>query len=452
MADRLTGTAQARWAHHLTGAVLPWWEGAQRPGGGVFTCFDNQGRLLSRELYTWSQGRWAWLAAELASEARAGRLDVDAELWSARSRDTAALIADHALLGDGTTAFRLDEHGGRLLSRVSGASPDDPGQYATSVFADLFAALGLAGAVRISPDDPRSDGWFEQAVQLLATATASITEHRAVSEPYPVPDGYADLAGPMTLVHTSAELLRARRDERVLACRDAALLTLLGDDAAFLDGRDESSARWWEFRPLDQPGPATLLSRHRTPGHLLELTWMLIHAIDQGAERGDLPGWLDQPVVVPRLARLGNRALELGWDEQYGGLLRYTDTDGGAPREPSDAEPLAGTSPYQQLVERTWDSKLWWVHAEAMYAAELLARRSGSPALRQWATRVQRWTMDTFPAPNDAEWIQIRDRTGAPLDEVVALPVKDPFHIARAVLLLNRLQHPTTTPQEQDAS
>ena len=37
------------------------------------------------------------------------------------------------------------------------------------------------------------------------------------------------------------------------------------------------------------------------------------------------------------------------------------------------------------------------------------------------------------------EWIQIRDRAGAPLDATVALPVKDPFHIARALLLLVEL-------------
>ena len=41
------------------------------------------------------------------------------------------------------------------------------------------------------------------------------------------------------------------------------------------------------------------------------------------------------------------------------------------------------------------------------------------------------------------EWIQIRDRQGKPEEKVVALPVKDPFHITRAYLhiidLLKRL-------------
>jgi N-acylglucosamine 2-epimerase len=44
----------------------------------------------------------------------------------------------------------------------------------------------------------------------------------------------------------------------------------------------------------------------------------------------------------------------------------------------------------------------------------------------------------TFPHPDPAvgEWIQIRDRAGRPLEQVVALPVKDPYHIARNLLQL----------------
>jgi N-acylglucosamine 2-epimerase len=50
--------------------------------------------------------------------------------------------------------------------------------------------------------------------------------------------------------------------------------------------------------------------------------------------------------------------------------------------------------------------------------------------------RVWQYTLATFPNPDSqvGEWIQIRDRKGAPLERVVALPVKDPYHIARNLL------------------
>ena len=59
------------------------------------------------------------------------------------------------------------------------------------------------------------------------------------------------------------------------------------------------------------------------------------------------------------------------------------------------------------------------------------------------------YTFATFPDGPGLEWTQIRSRNGKPLDEVVALPVKDPFHIARALLLLVELQAQTEN-QTQD--
>lgn len=91
-------------------------------------------------------------------------------------------------------------------------------------------------------------------------------------------------------------------------------------------------------------------------------------------------------------------------------------------------------------MQRTWDTKLWWVHAEAMYSTALLAVRTGSQELARWADRMREYTLGTFPDPDGNEWLQIRSRDGSPLDEVVALPVKDPMHIARSLLLLNALE------------
>ena len=44
-----------------------------------------------------------------------------------------------------------------------------------------------------------------------------------------------------------------------------------------------------------------------------------------------------------------------------------------------------------------------------------------------------------FPNRETGEWIQIRKRDGTPEDKVVALPVKDPFHIIRNFLKIVEL-------------
>ncbi|MDQ4503092.1 AGE family epimerase/isomerase [Sinomonas sp. ASV322] len=425
---------------HLENVVLPWWdrEAADDARGGVFTCFDNRGRLLSQDKLTWSQGRWAWLCAELSLDAESGNLSVDPELWAARSNATAGFVRNHALRPDGSTRFRV---------AGDGAAPAEPGNAEPrsgepgnaeprsgepgnaeprsaermneeSVFADLFAALGLAGAAGLpGPDDGHRASLRADAAAILASAHARISAGTAQTEPYPVPAGFTDLASPMLLLHVASEAQRAG----VAGAREVAAAAhelLVGRRGMLGPGR------WWEYRPSGLADEDTLVARHVTPGHLLELAWMLVHA-----ERVDrslaAPGWL------PDLALA---ALECGWDAEHGGMLRYADRAGGRP----EGRSLPGDR-YEALVRETWSTKLWWVHVEALYAARLFAETTGDPRFARWAERLADYTFATFPDPEGREWIQIRDRAGGPLDAVVALPVKDPFHIARALLLLNRL-------------
>lgn len=408
---------------HLEQDVLAWWsrEGADDRLGGVRTCFTNRGIPISNEKYTWSQGRWAWTCALVADEIEAGRITGDAVLWRDRSRRTADFLAAHAFLPDGRTSFRLSESGEHLA--------DEHGEHATSVFADLFAVLGLAGAARTAGDEGLA--WTGQARRTLAGAEASLRDGTAKSAPYPVPAGFRDLAGPMTLLHAAAELHRAAPCDGSLDVIARSRSALLEDGAALL-----GEQTWWELRPERASDHDTLLARHVTPGHLLELLWMLVHV-------GDAIPQLAVPEA--ELTALALRALEAGWDESDGGLLRYVDREAGG--EPVGR--LLG-SPYEALVQRTWSTKLWWVHAEAMYATALLAHRTGSSELARWSHRVREYTLATFPDPGGQEWIQIRSRDGHPLDDVVALPVKDPMHIARSLLLLNRLEQMPTTPSGTD--
>ncbi|QIK72598.1 hypothetical protein G7070_10385 [Propioniciclava coleopterorum] len=408
-------THATRWSSHLTQEILPWWEdhGVDDERGGVRTGFDNAGALTTPDRFTWSQGRWAWMSGELADEADAGRLDLDAGLWRRRCLATCERMLAEAVRDDGRTHFRVTEDGVPV--------PDAAGETATSVFADLFLVLGVSAGLRQLPaGDPRAEAWLAAAVRILDTARAAIEGRTATSEPYPVPDGFTDLAGPMTLLHVSAELYRTPgRPDAARAVRDWAGRQL--EDVHFPGGE------WREFAPTRPGQEDTLLARHVTPGHLLELLWMMEHAI------ADDPGFA---VLTPQLrADYARRAIAVGWDDRDGGVLRYVDRDGGVPR----GEAVPG-SPYEALVADTWDTKLWWVHAEALYGLAFYAHVS--PDLAADAARVEEWTMRVFPAAGQ-EWIQIRDRAGDPLNRVVALPVKDPFHIARALIFLNRIERNT---------
>ena len=50
--------------NELTNNILPFWlENCEdKENGGYFNCFTNDGsELVSRDKYTWSQGRFIWL-------------------------------------------------------------------------------------------------------------------------------------------------------------------------------------------------------------------------------------------------------------------------------------------------------------------------------------------------------------------------------------------------------
>ncbi|WP_423920965.1 AGE family epimerase/isomerase [Frigoribacterium sp. 2-23] len=438
-----TETRQARYREELLDRILPWWEShAIVPAGGVLTCFSNDGTLLSTDRYTWSQGRWAWLCAELSEAGAAGALPLAAEDWRERAVRTARLL-EGTIVDDGTAvAFVTDEEARHLPA-------DEAGSVAVSVFADLFAALGLTGAAAVvGPTSPaetaEGDRWTTAASALLVSAARRIRDGSAPSAPYSVPRDVTDLGRTMLLTSVATEVHRRTGSLESRAIVEEGVHRIVGPGGQW--DRD----RCWEYRPRASSDLDTLVARHLNPGHVLEMAWMLLDAADHVPGLSTpLPDWLPETVL---------RTLELGWDDEHGGLLRYVDHEGGPPR----GRTLGGA--YEELVRDTWSTKLWWVHVEALLAAETFAARTGDPRFERWAERLAEYTLATFPDRSDGgdggdgrsdgrsgtaargrEWQQIRSRDGAPLERVVALPVKDPFHVPRALLRLIGAHERTTT-------
>jgi len=394
--------------HHLVDDVLGWWLAHAPDGehGGVLTCWSNDGETLrGHDKYTWSQGRWTWLMARTADAARRGLLDLDAQHCLELAQSTARFVRDSAILPDGTTAYVTDRTG-RAYEPAAGSGLH------TSVFTDLFVALGWAELSRVGGDRE----WGERAEQLLTSAAGRIRAGQVRTEPYPVPAGFGSFGLPMILVGVGESVHRATGSAAAagivrFAAGEIFSTYRCGDGVAEMPTGDPSHAD-------------TLIARHRTPGHVLEALWFLEHARD--LLDGALP-------PQEELADLAAATCQLGWDFEYGGLFRYVDGEGGRPsgRRLDDR--------YEHLVLDTWDTKLWWPHAEALYTTLLLGLRTGRTDLADWHARLHDYTFATFPEGAGREWTQIRSRDGKPLEATVALPVKDPFHVARALLLLVEL-------------
>ncbi len=396
---------------HLLSQILPFWDSAFDDAyGGVFTCFTNDGKQkVSDDKFTWSQGRMLWCLSYLLDHPHCSEGLDDATLMRYRKRCDAlySLLSEHALLGgeDEVCAF--------LLDRTGQAKPcaSDGSKYA-SMYADCFVIMGFSRYALLAKRKDiglKALGIYNKMKQVMARGIIR-------TEPYPLPPGATAQSIPMIICNTAHELATVLR---ALGLPEASDVHKDAQTAAHSVLQVFAQNRTMQIREVvykEAGKEHGLLARHRNPGHAIECMWFCLDAL------GDEYYEVLSPYVLS--------SLELGWDEEWGGLLRYVDTDGGEPKGVCDG------SAFSRLVASTWDLKLWWPHVEALYACARFYRVAKDERFALWYERLKQYTYSTFPSDKGEEWIQIRTRKGLPQERIVALGVKDPYHILRMHLLI----------------
>ncbi|RJE90910.1 N-acylglucosamine 2-epimerase [Paenibacillus sp. 1011MAR3C5] len=401
---------------HLQQSLWPFWQRAlDRTHGGIYTCFNNEGtELLSTDKFTWSQGRFVWILSRMARMYRQGLLDEKQLGWKAdemleHAGKTVSFLAKHVFLDNGNCAY--------LLSETGEKKEFIPGQgYDLSFYADGFVVLGFAEYARVQNDSEV----LEQALKLYRSIETRLSAGSVRSEPYPVPDGFVSQSFAMIMLNVAQELADA-----LLAASHPAGPEIRERSSHYLNEIMNTFVHeddlLTELLPLHEAGRDTLLARQIAPGHSIECMWFVL----QEARK------LGRPELIEKAGRVVKKAFEIGWDGTYGGLYRYVDRDGGEPRGRKINDG------YESLICDTWDMKIWWPHSEALYTFLLCHDMTQDERFLHMYEQMHHYVFRTFPHPDPqvGEWIQIRDRQGKPMQKVVALPVKDPYHIMRNVLL-----------------
>lgn len=397
----------------LFGEVLPFWlkRGIDKEYGGYFTCFDNTGEnLMSDDKYVWSQGRFIWVLSRLAA-LEGGRGE-----YLELARSGIRFLEEHALLENGNCAFLLDRRG----------NPKEPvpgGGYDTSFYADCFVIIGFAEYARVSGERKP----LNFALKVYDSVMRRLEAKSIRTEPYPIPKGLKAHGVPMIMVNTCDELSTALDEfghPRVAEIRevsrryiDEIISDFVTEDDLILEMVSEGG------EPVD-----SIFGSYVNPGHSIEDMWFIMHRAREDGERA----------LIERATSIVKRTMDIGWDVEYGGLFLFVSREGGKPE--GDTTGLEDDEMVRKL-RNDWDNKLWWPHSEALYATLLGYTLTQDERLVDLYRQVEDYTFATFPNPNKevGEWIQIRDRQGRPVSKVVALPVKDPFHIARSFLLIIEL-------------
>ena len=400
------------YSDHLHEVIVPFWmdRGIDRQDGGYFTCFDNTGeRLVGTDKYVWSQGRFVYVLSALAELTGRGEPYLSDAKWGVD------FLREHCLTPNAHCAF--------LLAKQGEPKEPTPGSgLEVSTYADCFVAGGFAKYAEQTGDQEILDA----AVRIYDSILQRIEAGTFKTEPYPLPPGYKSHGVSMIALNTAQDLSAAMRrlqDDRLseISNRCAAF-------AAEIMGKFVADGLVREAVGPDGEPPDNIIGRYVNPGHMAESMWFIMH---HGRATGD-------EKLIAKAARLVKSAFRVGWDDQYGGLFQYVDKDGGKP-----AGSTAGieSCPMIPKLASDWDTKLWWVHSEALYASLLGHVLTGDDELLRMHNKLHEYTFATFPNPNKdvGEWIQIRGRTGEPVAKTVALPVKDPMHIWRNLILLIHL-------------
>jgi len=361
--------------------VIPFWTThAIDANGGINTCIGDDGIVASRDRWNWSQWRAVWVFAKLynAVEPRPE--------WLVIAQGIHDFVVAHGPLPDGHWPLLLSGEG--QLQRGY-----------ESIYVDGFALFGLTELWHATGD---------AAVLDRAMSTFRVVEDALLADtppptwPYPTAPGLMTHGVSMIFSIVFHELAQATGDPAVRAAADREHRKVMD---VFLRPQRGLVLEWLsrEGREIAPPKGTAVI-----PGHAIESMWFQMHI---ARDAGDT-ATLDRAVAAIR------RHLEIGWDSECGGgLLLAVDAEGG-----------------DEVGWPYGDTKLWWPHTEALYATLLAYEHRREPWCLEWHERVRQYAYAHFPVPQHGEWRQKLDRQGNPITDIVALPVKDPFHLPRALI------------------
>ncbi len=413
---------------HLFNILMPFWMkfGIDHENGAFFTCFNNKGDVLkSKNKYIWSQGRFLWMLSHLYYAFKDYVRTEETDEFINGAEKGARFLKEYALLPNGKCAWVLDEKGSPIHTDRNGniRSIVEGDEFDLGIAADLFLIYGMAEYARAA-NNPE---YFQFALKLFDSANELMKTANFKTFPHDAPNGYKTHGKSMIMLETSQELSNIARffndpsSGRLMEIAEQAVNETISnfvkkDDRILLEMVKEDGRTAYD----------EMLGSYINPGHSLEDAWFIMH----------FAGRIQDGETLQTGIEIVRWMTALGWDTRYGGLPQFVHKDGGHPKG-SIENSNKNDHMIKELTEN-WSNKLWWVHSEALYALILAYENSKDSWFMDTYWKFHDYVFKTFPNPdkNMGEWIQIRNREGKPEDKVVALPVKDPYHITRAFMHL----------------
>ena len=367
----------------LTKEVVPYWlKHSKDATGAINNCLAEDGTLISKDRYIWSQGRALWTFSALYN-----RIEKRQEYLE---------------FAKGIFIYLLNirKENGRVwnyLYSADGKVKEGP----ISIYVDGFVLCGMTEYFLATGDDRAKEialEIYEDTLSLLETP------HKIKVAPYTIPQGMKTHGVNMIFSFFYYNLGKALQREDIIA--EGVKLGREVLDKFYVKEKDAVL----EFINEDGSFSDTPEGRTCVPGHVIECMWFLINIFDDTGDKKS----------VDKCCELIKKHINLGLDKEKGGLFLAMDIDG--------KEPVFWGKPTY---------KPWWVQVETLVATALAYKCTGDEWFMDIHRKVNEFAFSHYPN-GYGDWINWLDKDGK-VGESAALPVKDPFHLPRGLIYLSEI-------------
>ncbi len=384
---------QKKYADALLTDCIPFWlkNGMDSAHNGIYTCLDRKGTLYGTDKSVWFQGRSAWIFAYLCNQ-----YGMQPE-WKNAANSCLDFIGHHC----------IDPEDNRMYFTVT--ADGKPLRKRRYYFSETFYIIAAAEAGKAFGEQNLLDQAYKYFQFLMDIF------HDPAKDPYKItPKFYQEtrptksLAFPMILLNVCHILLENDPEHQSIYAAAAKELT---DEILRFSFNTEYNVL---FETTGKNGEFLRdISSGRTvnPGHSMEAAWFLLRQA-QLTQDADL---------AKKTEMIFRNSLELGWDNEFGGVYSFIDILGFPP---------------EQLEH---DMKLWWPVTEALIASLLFYEQTGNELYLDWFKKIDQYAFSHFADPEFGEWYGYLHRDGTPtLPPCKGNLFKGPFHIPRMLIIVER--------------
>ncbi len=392
--DQQKFLAEREWIRSQLATVADFWlkNGMDSVHGGVYTCLDRNGNIYSTDKSVWMQGRCGWTYAYLC------HVYGVREEWLKASKSCIDFLENHCINHDA---------GGRLYFTVT--EDGQPLRQRRYCFSEAFYCIANAEYYGITGEKEYLDR-ARRAYDMYWNLNHGMEDPTGMG-PKTIPEtrtGRA-LGIPMIILNVTGVLERVDPERKEVY--EARAKECVHDIFAYHVKKDLKCT----LENVSMDGTPRLNiteGRMVNPGHDIECSWFLMDRANQ----------TNDPDLHQKAIEVFDMAFNMGWDQEYSGILYFMDCLGNPPEA------------YEH------DMKLWWPHNEALIASMMIYRDTKDEKYLDIFYQILDYCKKYFADTPYGEWYGYLRRDGQPTQPACkGSTFKGPFHVPRCLIMVDQM-------------